>query len=60
MLEQHPALAVLRLGDAEQVGERRREVDRARRHLALAMPLPPARNVARMLMLAARSCTSGT
>ena len=26
----------------------------------LAMPVPPARNVARMLMLAARSWTSGT
>ena len=34
-LEQDPALAVLRLGDAEQVREGRREVDRAGRDRAL-------------------------
>ena len=40
-VEEDAPLAVLRLGDSEQEGERRREVDRLRRHLALRDPLAP-------------------
>ena len=52
-VEPHHALAVLRLGHAQQVRDRRREVDRAHAVDACPrpMPSPPARNVARMLML---------
>jgi hypothetical protein len=59
--QEHAALAVLRLGDAEDERERRGEVDGAGAdHGALGVPSPPPMNVARMLTFAARFSTSGT